>query len=101
MHQATDNLFKLLHNLLEWTLMQSGSASIVQKDIMLSDMIAQNVEAVKVRSELKGISINNMVTDTIHASADEKIVNSVLLNLLSNAVKFTKQKKQLQSALMK
>ena len=92
MYQSADNLFKLLHNLLEWALMQSGSASIVLKDILLSDMIAENVEAIKVRSELKGISINNMLTDTIHAFADEKMVNSVLLNLLSNAVKFTKQK---------
>jgi PAS domain S-box-containing protein len=92
MYQSADNLFKLLHNLLEWAMMQSGSASIVLKDILLSDMIAQNVEAIKVRSELKGISINNIVKDQIHAYADERMVNSVLLNLLSNAVKFTKQK---------
>jgi signal transduction histidine kinase len=89
MYNAADNLFKLLQNLLEWAMMQSGSTSIVRIDILLSEMIATNVETIKVRSELKGISINNMAVDQIHAYADEKMVNSVLLNLLSNAVKFT------------
>jgi PAS domain S-box-containing protein len=89
MHKAADNLFRLLQNLLEWALMQSGSASIVLKDISLTNMITQNVEEIKVRSEQKGISINNIVTDHIRAYADEKMINSVLLNLLSNAVKFT------------
>ena len=91
MYHSADNLFKLLHNLLEWALMQSGSASIVLKDILLSDMIAENVETIKVRYELKGISLNNLVIDQIHAYADEKMINSVLLNLLSNAVKFTQR----------
>ena len=90
-YSAADNLFRLLQNLLEWAQMQSGSASIALKDILLSDMIAANVEAIKARSELKGISINNSSIDPVHAYADENMINSVLLNLLSNAVKFTRQ----------
>ena len=89
MYQAADNLFNLLQNLLEWAQMQSGSINLMQKDISLSEMIAKNVEVIKDRSEQKKISINNMITDPIHAYADEKMINSVLLNLISNAVKFT------------
>ena len=63
MYQSADNLFRLLQNLLEWALMQSGSASIVLKDIFLTNMIAENVEAIKVRCELKEISLNNMVIE--------------------------------------
>ena len=91
MHHSADNLFKLLQNLLEWALMQKGSISLLQKDILLTNMIAEYVEAFKVRSEQKGISIVNLVKDPIHAYADEKMINSVLLNLLSNAVKYTGQ----------
>jgi PAS domain S-box-containing protein len=91
MYSAADNLFRLLQNLLEWAQMQSGSAGILLKDILLADMIAKNVEAIKARSELKGISINNSSIDRVHAYADENMINSVLLNLLSNAVKFTCQ----------
>jgi PAS domain S-box-containing protein len=89
MYQAADNLFKFLQNLLEWAQMQSGSISLIQKDISLSELIAKNVEVIKDRSKQKGISINNMVTDNIHAYADEKMTNSVLMNMISNAVKFT------------
>src|ERR1035441_10171745 len=86
MYQAADNLFKLLQNLLEWAQMQSGSASIVLKDILLTNMITEYVEAIKVRSEQKGISIINMVTEPIYAYADEKMINSVLMNFLSNMI---------------
>jgi PAS domain S-box-containing protein len=91
MNETADNLFKLLQNLLEWAQLQSGSGKIVLKDILLTDMIAENVEMTKSRSEQKGISIINMVTNPINAYADEKMINSVLMNLLSNAIKFTHQ----------
>jgi PAS domain S-box-containing protein len=89
MFQAADNLFKLLQNLLEWAQMQSGSITVMQKNISLSQLIIENLEVIKVRSEQKGILINNLITESIHAYADEKMINSVLLNLLSNAVKFS------------
>jgi two-component system, sensor histidine kinase and response regulator len=89
MYQVADNLFKLLQNLLEWAQLQSDTISTEPKDILLTKMIAKNIEMIKNRSEQKDISIINKVTDPIHAYADEKMVNSILLNLLSNAVKFT------------
>ena len=89
MYQAADNLFKLLQNLLEWAQLQSGTISTEPNDILLTKMIAKNIEMIKNRSEQKDISIINKVTDPIHAYADEKMVNSILLNLLSNALKFT------------
>jgi PAS domain S-box-containing protein len=91
MHESADNLFQLLQNLLEWTQIQRGSIDLLQKDILLTDMIAKNVKLITERSAQKGISIINLVTVPIQAYADEKMINSVLLNLLSNAVKFTHQ----------
>lgn len=92
MHQAADNLFNLLHNLLEWTQMQSGAISLAQKDIPLSDLISKNIKMITAASEQKEILINNLITETIWVHADENMLNSVLLNLLSNAVKFTPRK---------
>jgi signal transduction histidine kinase len=101
MHQAADNLFKLLQNLLEWARLQSGSISLVPKDISLSDLIAENVETIKNSSEVKGISLNNIVTDRIHAYADEKMINSVLLNLYQMLLNLHPATERLQSALRK
>ncbi|MCK9209905.1 MAG: PAS domain S-box protein [Ignavibacteriaceae bacterium] len=91
MHQTANNLFALLKNLLEWAQMQKGSMSFQPKELSLSDMIAENVETIKRRSEQKGITVINEATGFINAYADEKMINSVLLNLLSNAIKFTKR----------
>jgi|CZKP01.1.fsa_nt_gi signal transduction histidine kinase len=89
MHQTADNLFNLLRNLLEWAQMQKGSMSFQPKEFSLSDLIAENVQTLKKRSEQKGIAIINTAAAPIQAYADERMINSILLNLISNAVKFT------------
>ena len=56
MHQAADNLFNLLNNLLEWSQMQKGSVSFQPKELSLSDLILGNIELIKGRSVQKGIA---------------------------------------------
>ena len=89
MHQTASNLFRLLKNLLEWAQMQRGSISFQPKPVLLSDLIAENIETLKKRSEQKGIVIQYSPSSPVDVFADEKMIGSVLLNLLSNAVKFT------------
>jgi signal transduction histidine kinase len=89
MHKTTDNLFSLLKNLLEWAQMQKGSMSFQPKDISLSNLIAENVQILKERSNQKEIEIINNVLSPFQVYADPQMVNSILLNLISNAVKFT------------
>ncbi len=55
MHQTANNLFNLLKNLLEWSQMQRGSMGFEQKEISLSNLIADNINTLKGRSEQKGI----------------------------------------------
>jgi signal transduction histidine kinase len=90
LNKSADNLFKLLHNLLEWSQMQNGSIRLERKKIDLSELIAKNLEVVKSASEHKSIFINNL-SKKYFVFADETMVDSVLLNLISNAVKFTSQ----------
>jgi signal transduction histidine kinase len=89
MHQTAVNLFNLLKNLLDWAQMQKGSMSFQPNEFLLSDLIAENIEALKKTSDQKRITIINTVSDPVRAYGDEKMINSVLLNLISNAVKFT------------
>jgi PAS domain S-box-containing protein len=89
MHQAADNLFNMLNNLLEWAQMQKGAMSFQPKELSLSDLVAENVELIKGRSLQKGIAIINAASGPYYVCADEKMINSILLNLLSNAIKFT------------
>ncbi len=89
MHKTASNLFNLLKNLLDWAQIQKGAMSFQPELFPLSDLIAENVQVLKKRSEQKGISIINNVSDYFQVYADEKMISSVLLNLLSNAIKFT------------
>jgi two-component system, cell cycle sensor histidine kinase PleC len=89
MYKTANNLFNLLKNLLDWAQMQKGSMSFQPVDISLPDLIANNIEAIKWRSEQKAVTVINSVTEILHAYADNNMINSVLMNLISNAVKFT------------
>jgi PAS domain S-box-containing protein len=89
MHQSADNLFNLLNNLLEWAQMQKGSMSFQPIKLSLSDLITENVQTIKKRSEQKEVTIINTVFGSFQVYADEHMINSVILNLLSNAVKYT------------
>lgn len=89
MNQKANNLYKLLKNLLEWSQMQQGVFTLQPKELSLNNLIADNIDLVKARSEQKGIELVNKAVHPITVYADERMINSVLLNLLSNAVKFT------------
>lgn len=91
MHKTAQNLFTLLRNLLEWAQMQRGSINFQPVSFSLTDLIEENIQALKNRSEQKEITIINAVTDLIQVYADKKMINSILSNLLSNAIKFTQR----------
>jgi len=83
------NLYKLLSNLLEWSLMQQGVLSFNPVEISLSEAVAQNIDIIIKRGEQKGIKLILDVAHNQTVLADEVMLNSILRNLLSNAVKFT------------
>jgi signal transduction histidine kinase len=89
MNKTANKLFNLLKNLLEWAQMQKGSMSFEPKEILLNELIANNIDAIKWRCEQKAITINNKVTGILNVFADQNMINSVLMNLISNALKFT------------
>ena len=89
MNSTARNLYKLLSNLLEWSLMQQGALSFNPVEIALSEVVAQNIDIIIKRGEQKGIKLIFDLADNQTVWADEAMLNSILRNLLSNAVKFT------------
>ena len=89
MNSTARNLYKLLSNLLEWSLMQQGALSFNPVEIALSEVVAQNIDIIIKRGEQKGIKLIFDLADDQKVWADEAMLNSILRNLLSNAVKFT------------
>ncbi|MEI7813134.1 MAG: PAS domain-containing sensor histidine kinase, partial [Ignavibacteria bacterium] len=91
MHATSENLFKLLDNLLEWARMQQGAISFEPVKTDLFRLVSQNIDLIGTRGKQKGIEIINEAGQNRTVKADADMLNTVLRNLLSNAVKFTRQ----------
>lgn len=86
---SASNIYKLLENLLEWSLAQKGSLEFNPKDIELSLIVSQVVSNMSTIPKQKQIKIVNQITKTQTIYADEKMLNTVIRNLLYNAIKFS------------
>jgi signal transduction histidine kinase len=91
MNKSANSLYKLLQNLLDWSLMQQGKIDFIPVQINLHDTVSQNIGILMQRGEQKGIAIVNETFNEHKVYADEAMLNSVFRNLLSNALKFTQR----------
>lgn len=91
MNKTTENIYKLINNLLEWSQLQKGILQFMPEVFNLKERVDQAIETINQRALQKGISILNKVEENQKVYADEKMIGSILRNLLSNAVKFTRE----------
>jgi len=89
MRNAAAHLFRLLGNLLEWSLMQRGLTAFIPKKFLLSKKIAESVDLVNLVANQKEISIDYQIPEELEIFADENMFESIIRNLFSNAVKYT------------
>jgi len=89
MKNSADVLYKLLENLLQWSMIKRGLVDIVPNSINLFEIVEFNICVIKEKANYKNISLINNVEDNIVVIADENTLNTILRNLVSNAVKFT------------
>lgn len=89
LNKSTQNIYKLLQNLLDWAQLKKGSFAFTPKEFSLSATVSASIEQINKRAIQKGITIINEVPENQNVFVDERMINSILGNLLSNAVKFT------------
>jgi two-component system sensor histidine kinase/response regulator len=86
---TTENLFKLLENLLTWSRLQRGLLGSEPQPIPLGNAIGRNMALFTAMAEQKHLTLKNSVPEDIGVYADFNMVDMVVRNLLSNALKFT------------
>lgn len=87
-HSSTNNLFKLIENLLNWSRLQMGTFHVIPEKLSIKETVLEVLEIVKFAAKEKNITIINEIIDyTIFV--DEECSKTVLRNLLNNAIKFT------------
>lgn len=88
-YNSTNNIFRLLQNLLDWSRIQTGMmqyAPIVFEISSLQDKICNLLNPM---AEQKGITLDYKVPGDINVYATPMMIDTVLRNLVNNAIKFT------------
>jgi len=80
---------KLVENLLDWSLIESGSKDAVPQRLILKNIIDDVFDLLKSEAEEKGIELINDVDYRCEVFSDPKMTAGILRNLLTNGIKFT------------
>lgn len=86
------NIFKLLSNLLEWSVLQTTGKKYHPENFNLNSLVEKNVELFEIIAIDKNIKLWSDIKTEINLCADRNMTESILRNLISNALKFTHEK---------
>jgi PAS domain S-box-containing protein len=89
MHKSASALVDLLENLLNWSRVQRGLASIDMRETRLREVLQDSINYFDTHLSNKKQIIDLQVGETLTVYADPSMLSSVVRNLISNAVKFT------------
>ncbi|MEI7830372.1 MAG: ATP-binding protein [Prolixibacteraceae bacterium] len=96
MRDSATNLFSLLGNLLEWSIIQRGLTVFAPESFLLKPKIAESMTQTVYAAKLKEITVNYNVPDNMVIFADSKMISSIVRNLTTNAVKFTRDRGRIE-----
>ncbi len=88
-NKSAGNLYKLLHNLLEWVKIQKGLIEYLPLKLNLLELVQHNVDLINQRAAEKEIKLYYKIEDWLFVFADLNMLNTIFRNLLTNAIKFS------------
>ena len=94
--ESSENLYKLLENLLQWSRSQTNKIEFNPENFDMSGLLKNNVALYKNSAIRKEIKISIDLKNKVEVFADKGMVDVIVRNLLSNAIKFTKKKGRIE-----
>jgi signal transduction histidine kinase len=88
-HQSSQNLYKLLENLLKWSAAQTGTMHYLPEQFDLISLIHSEINFFRISAGKKNIDISAKLPDELIVNSDKLLLSSVIRNLIDNAIKFT------------
>ncbi len=85
----SQNSYRLLENLLEWTMLQTGNMSFTPEYFNLLVELHPTLSLLKQTALNKEIELNYEINNMLFISADKNMLFTIIRNLISNSVKFT------------
>ncbi len=87
-----DRLVEMIDNLLDFSRMEKGEASLQLEEFPLWQVVDEVIELVREKIRSRGIYVTTEYeTDDLMVKADRAKISQVFLNLLSNAIKFNRE----------
>jgi len=86
---SSENTFRLLENLLEWSRIQTNQIKINYIKFNLTQVIGEILNLFKIQAEQKKVRIITSLTNPSVIVADANIIRTILRNIISNAIKFS------------
>ncbi|MFZ3193922.1 MAG: GAF domain-containing sensor histidine kinase [Moraxellaceae bacterium] len=96
LHDTASSAYKLLENLLNWAMVESGRMTYQPKSLYLEtifDLVEGNLSGA---ARHKALQLQFICPKDLQVYADENMLRSMLRNLVSNAVKFTPEGGRIQ-----
>ncbi len=89
LNTSANSLYKLVENLLSWSLLQQGKLQFLPAKLDIQSSIQSSIDIFKTAASQKHISIHFTNTPPVFAKVDQQMVETITRNLLNNAIKFT------------
>ncbi len=89
MRNSANNLYQLLENLLEWSLLHREITRFKPENVKLLPLVKNCTSTITDTAKIKGINLKIEIPEEMKVEADIHMLQTIIRNLLSNAVKFT------------
>ncbi|TGM57362.1 PAS domain-containing sensor histidine kinase [Leptospira biflexa] len=93
---ATESVFSLLENLLEWSKLQRGQEEFRPNYYRLDSIVLECVDLFSLSAKNKGISFEINIPNHAMVYCDDRMIITVIRNLISNALKFSHQSSKIE-----
>jgi signal transduction histidine kinase len=92
LNNSSNNIFRLLDNLLKWSQAQTGDIQFKPERIELKPIVEEIVGLMQQNALSKNITLSFHFTENMSVNADKNMIDTICRNLISNAIKFTEDK---------
>ncbi|MEI7831329.1 MAG: ATP-binding protein [Prolixibacteraceae bacterium] len=89
MFVSASNLYQLLENLLEWSILRRGNSEYISEPTSLNKLILRSVEPFMESARRKMIELKVELNDEYKVICDSRMSETIFRNLISNALKYS------------
>lgn len=86
--RTSNDTYKLLTNLLQWTKVQKEKLQISIDEVNVRELVESTLKISNNHARVKNIKVNNEISSQLKVLTDENMMATVFRNLISNAVQY-------------